>query len=774
MMDLPCLQWQDHVAQKWTRLYPELKETFTSLLEIDDVFQCALSLTTQDDLDFLQSMSAGYSVQKDAEQAAQCRERGNSSFKTRNYTEAALHYSQGVCFAPQSSEQLSLCYANRSAALYHLHNYKECLNDIDNALKNGYPSHLQHKLHDRRALCVNYLSAQEKANEDDHNPASVNPKGSDRVPASPLGPDTFGICPQTNVGYNVEKGRHLVAVETIAAGEVILIDRPYSCVLIPGMEEVKGKGGQQDAETEVLFGTEHRRCHFCLTETLSPVPCEGCSYSRYCSTSCQQEAWEEHHRWECPLAADLMVMGVMSQLALRVTLKAGMKNVQKAREQIGDEQKMSAPSCLNSDSYLRVFHLLHHINRQSPHLRFLCAVTIATLYLKLSQAGPPPISWNLSSPTAAISQSAEHVPCTTDWKSEQLLMGSAVLRHVLQLKCNAQAVITMQDTGTANLPVQSSCEIRIATAIFPTLSLLNHSCCPNTSLAFSTGSTAKPSDLSAHICGSKDEHRNKDHGPGAVIVTVRANKVIGPGQEILHCYGPHSSRMVTKERQHLLYEQYHFLCQCEACSQQQQEEVKEGRQQCSGTRGSPHKSGLLCFKCKGSLKKSTENGEPMFLCSRSSCGHRMSPSDVSRRLQEMRVNLETAHGLMERDRPGEALRLLERTRSESGLILEETHPLQGELADATARAYATMGDWNNAASHLEQSAAAIGAQYGEDSIELGRQLFKLAQLHFNGGARGPALSVIPKVRRLLCLHCGPHCHELQELKAMEQCLRGQS
>lgn len=41
--------------------------------------------------------------------------------------------------------------------------------------------------------------------------------------------------------------------------------------------------------------------------------------------------------------------------------------------------------------------------------------------------------------------------------------------------------------------------------------------------------------------------------------------------------------------------------------------------------------------------------------------------------------------------PGEALRLLKKTRCQSGLILAETHPLQGELADATARAYASMG-----------------------------------------------------------------------------------
>ncbi|XP_044079233.1 SET and MYND domain-containing protein 4 isoform X2 [Siniperca chuatsi] len=785
MMDLPCPQWQDHVAQKWTGLDPELKDHFTSLLEIDDVFKCSLTLTTQDDLDFVQSISAGYSVQKDAEEAAKCRERGNSSFKTRDYTAAALHYSQGICFAPQSSEQLSLCYANRSAALYHLQHYQESLDDIDKALKNGYPSHLSHKLEDRRTQCLKHLFVCQKVKEDHHKPASKNHRSPDRVKKS-VGPLMFGICPQAAVGFNLEKGRHLVAAERITAGEVILNDRPYSCVLIPGMEEVKGKGGRQDTERALLFGVEHMRCHRCLTETLCPVPCEGCSYSRYCSTSCQRDAWEEHHCWECPLGADLMVMGVMSQLALRVTLKAGLKNIQMARDPIRDKNAKLEPSCRNressdsypchsnqpdpstsysGDSYLSVFHLLHCLNRHSPGLRFLCAVTVATLYLKLSKAGPPPASWVLSRPSEANSQLPDEEGGIADWSSELWLLGSAVLRHILQLKCNAQAILMLQNTGAANSPVQSSREIRIATAIFPTLSILNHSCCPNTSLVFSTGTS---SDLSADLSKSVAEYTSTARG---VTATVRAAKVITPGQEIQHCYGPHSSRMATQERQRLLQEQYYFLCQCEACTLQEKEEGAKGRQHLSGAGGSPQESGLLCGKCKGSLKKSSEERGTGFVCSQSSCGHRMSSSEVRHRLQELRVDLDKAVDLMERERPDEALRLLRRTQCQSGLILAETHSLQGELADAMARAYATMGDWNNAASHLERSAVAIGSQYGEDSIELGRQLFKLTQLHFNGGARGPTLSVIPKVRQLLCLHCGPRCHELQELQAMEDCLR---
>ncbi|CAJ1063804.1 SET and MYND domain-containing protein 4 [Xyrichtys novacula] len=785
-MDLPCLQWQEYVAQKWTGLDPELREHFMSLVEINDVFKWTLALTTQDDLDFVQSISARHRPHKDAEQAAKRREKGNSSFKSRNYTEAALHYSQGICSAPQSSEQLSLCYANRSAALYHLQHYQESLEDIDRALKNNYPCHLLHKLDERRTQCLKHLSTGQKAKKDCHSPASEKHKNPDRRTEASVGPLISGISPQAAVSFSLEKGRHLVATDRIAAGEELLHDRPYSYVLIPGMEEVKGNKGKLDMKGGVFFGTEHRRCHRCLTEILSAVPCEGCSYSRYCSTVCQRDAWEEHHRWECSLGADLMVLGVMSHLALRVTLKAGLKNIQMANEPIKDKLTKPQPSSLNphdpstlhyGDSYLSVFHLLHHLNHHSPSVQFLCAVTAAILYLKLGKAGPLPASWHLGGRSEANRQPQHEEGDGEDWSSELWMVGSAVLRHILQLRCNAQAVCTLQDTGTANSPVQSSREIRIAMAIFPTLSLLNHSCCPNTSVVFSSETSSDPSkaDLTADLSSSDWKEAEYRGGSCGVTATVRAAKVISAGQEISHCYGPCSSRMVIKERQRVLQEQYYFLCQCEACTLQTDKEVEgctEGSQQRSADGESPHQSGLLCGKCKGSLKKSTEDRRKGFICSQSSCGQYISSSEISHRLQEIRVNLEKAVDLMERDMPDEALHLLKKTRCQSGLMLAETHPLQGELEDATARAYATMGDWNRAASHLERSAATISTQYGVDSIELGQQLFKLTQLHFNGGARGPALSVIPKVRRLLCLHRGPNCHELKELQAMEDCLRG--
>lgn len=123
-------------------------------------------------------------------------------------------------------------------------------------------------------------------------------------------------------------------------------------------------------------------------------------------------------------------------------------------------------------------------------------------------------------------------------------------------------------------------------------------------------------------------------------------------------------------------------------------------------------------------------------CLQLSCGLSMQPSEVQHHLQEIRANLEKAVDLMERERPGgsdttqdilhlfvcfvflgglfsffvlvvfcvssqcgssllppeEALKLLRRTQRHPGLIMAETQPLHGELEDATARAYAAMGE----------------------------------------------------------------------------------
>jgi len=68
-----------------------------------------------------------------------------------------------------ADEKLKLIKKNkfvlRSAALFHINMYKDCINDVKRALDFGYPDNLQYKLHVREARCWNYLNERTKSTE---------------------------------------------------------------------------------------------------------------------------------------------------------------------------------------------------------------------------------------------------------------------------------------------------------------------------------------------------------------------------------------------------------------------------------------------------------------------------------------------------------------------------------------------------------------------------------------------------------------------------------
>jgi len=102
-----------------------------------------------------------------------------------------------------------------------------------------------------------------------------------------------------------------------------------------------------------------------------------------------------------------------------------------------------------------------------------------------------------------------------------------ILTALLQIHINGLAVVPQQHTDASD---------RIALALYPVASLMNHSCQPNIALSFD---------------GTK--------------LTARAVEPIGAGQAVLHCYGPQKGALITAVRQQQLKEQYHFVCRCRAC-----------------------------------------------------------------------------------------------------------------------------------------------------------------------------------------------------------------
>lgn len=61
----------------------------------------------------------------------------------------------------------------------------------------------------------------------------------------------------------------------------------------------------------------------------------------------------------------------------------------------------------------------------------------------------------------------------------EIYIAELLLRHIQQLVCNAHAITKLQVSHDSNQTlVDSQSQVRVATAIYPTASLMNHSCDP--------------------------------------------------------------------------------------------------------------------------------------------------------------------------------------------------------------------------------------------------------------------------------------------------------
>lgn len=67
---------------------------------------------------------------------------------------ALCEYNKSVMTAKIDSQEYALALANRSAALYHLEEYDDCIRDVHHALAAQYPNEIAYKLYDREIKCL--------------------------------------------------------------------------------------------------------------------------------------------------------------------------------------------------------------------------------------------------------------------------------------------------------------------------------------------------------------------------------------------------------------------------------------------------------------------------------------------------------------------------------------------------------------------------------------------------------------------------------------------
>ncbi|KAM5274434.1 SET and MYND domain-containing protein 4 [Ctenodactylus gundi] len=790
-MDLPVDEWKSYVLQKWSLLPESIQVTISSAKTLSEIFLHSSSLLRPEDETFLERLSRGYLVGKDPSAPPFYREEGNRKFQEKDYAGAAVLYSKGVSHSRPNTEDCSLCYANRSAALFHLGHYQTCLEDIIRAQMHGYPERLQPKLTLRKAeclvtlgrlkeashtisalelesdltakstsvvsplqniqknLCLLKRKIQEKENLPETFPTTVAKHFEDRTLEE--NKNISNASSSVALCMDLLKGRHLIATKDILPGELLVKEEAFVSVLNPGEMSPRPRSLEVKWDTRVTRGDLY--CHKCLKHTLATLPCDGCSYARYCSQECAQQAWALYHSTECSIGGLLLTLGIFCHVALRLTLLSRFEDVgniiqriddeinnkdiclsesqslvqtftygQGGSKEIGKDVETQIPGCDTNgkyeNNYNAVFNLLPHTENHSPEHKFLCALSISALCGHLKADDLQAITTSLKSSKLKAARAPQ---LCADWN----VWAVAMLRHLLQLQCNAQAVTTLQHTGPKESDITTSRQVRLATGVFPVISLLNHSCSPNTSVSFS-----------------------------GTVVTVRATQHIGKGQEILHCYGPHESRMDAAERRRKLRSQYFFDCSCPACHSE------EGR-----TASGPRWEAFRCNSCRELMQ-----GDDILFCGNRACTESASRTHLASRLRDLRQQVGAARKLLSSGQLERAIQQLLGCQQNAESFLSAEHIVAGEIEDDLAQAYAALGDWQKSATHLQKSLRVVGARHGPSSVEMGHELFKLAQVLFNGFAIPEALNAIQKAEKVLLMHYGPQSDEIQELQKMRSCL----
>lgn len=304
---------------------------------------------------------AGICRVKNSEDSIKYRKYGNDSYKLingnkkpdeRTHEKVWRFYTQSIALAPNGSSELALGYGNRSALLFHLEKYEDCIKDCDRAIEITSCDFLKCKLMCRKAECLAVLyknSAQSVCDEalkklseldilDDLKSKFVdklynilNTLKISNLVEQKNKPEDFSEytnldyqkevpCASKSVRINYSKqwGRHITATKDINPGDIVAIENNFCTLLLqPGM---------------YLF------CSNCLQPAWSSIPCRYCIYDIYCSEQCMSEAWNKFHEFECPVYPyiwDINQEITTGHLAIRLVLimihnAGGIKQLKKA------------------------------------------------------------------------------------------------------------------------------------------------------------------------------------------------------------------------------------------------------------------------------------------------------------------------------------------------------------------------------------------------------------------------------------------------------------
>ncbi|EFN83374.1 SET and MYND domain-containing protein 4 [Harpegnathos saltator] len=563
---------------------------------------------------------------------------------------------------------------------------KDCIKDIELATKLKYPRKLCYKLYIRAVQCYLKLGKKEYAraalhqlraliNEYDDMPntkketlekqlVQLSSSVSQMVDTSDdvtgvteshriLPEILFGENPNLpfastalDIKYTPQKGRHMVANRDIKRSQILFVEKPFSFVTL-----------ECDGASDLCENC-CRSCGKNLT------PCSGCIDTVFCDVNCWNEAYSSHHRWEC----------VGNQM--RLWQQIGVAH-------LGLKTLLKCTMTTDNSMFNRVQQLVTGFDNLSANdlIVYGITATMLTLYLtkytdyfKVCNVREHLVSkftdntFNFNNDLATESD-------------ERVYVSSLLLRHVLQLICNGHAITKLNKIASDKDKLCVEQQDRIATAIYPSASMMNHSCDPNIITSF------------------VDQY-----------LIVRAMKDIQAGEEVSNCYGPNFRRMSREHRQEILKNQYGFECRCDPCVMPEYENFMERFHaikcpECGGALEEFHSYSMHCLDC---------GATPYINC--------------QIELKNAVTAFDAAQIYIELEREEEAVVKLKECLSIRRNLLYKYHQDLTATLDILGKVYAIMGRWLESISHIEHSMAAIEERYGCSSMEVANELNKLTDI----------------------------------------------
>ncbi|XP_014247079.1 SET and MYND domain-containing protein 4-like isoform X1 [Cimex lectularius] len=482
------------------------------------------------------------------------RTKGNRYYSEKDYMKALELYTRAVGEAQNNSAELALAYANRSAVTFCLEEYEDSIVDVERALSGKYPQMLRVKLLERKGRSLVFLRSYRKAvatfeealqaleyskipNKQRSNfrtsieleIAEIRDKCDDvinRVPAvMPKLTHPPSDCIEcasnaVDIDYMPGMGRMVVAATDIYPGDVIAIERPYVSSVL--------------AKEYLLF------CYMCKKRCHSLIPCLNCPQVFFCNENCRNSSWNESHRVECDILLTLHKQGYnkLALLALHILLKMTNQG-DGLREYVYNEHKLHSVkspklrgfkdgkySCNKYSTY----HLETNFGLRSWDDDTFSRVVGACCMLHVLKQ---------TSYFDAVKESRDEKllfrpNMYPDLTQVESIVGAILLKYLFIVSCNAHEV---SETRIITKPEVSSEIAEIGAALYPFLSLINHSCDPNVVRTIHDG------DL-------------------AVLTAIQ---FIKNGEQVFDNYGYHHGIHGVDLRQESLVRQYYFVCKCRAC-----------------------------------------------------------------------------------------------------------------------------------------------------------------------------------------------------------------